>query len=609
MFKNTATQQWVVFAFEGEGGTTPGAPVTGDAANITANVRIDAGAANGVDDVNPTELEDGYYSFGITAAESNGDSIVITPVSSTANVSVIGVPGAVYTREVMRGTDGANTVVPDAAGVAPTAAEIETEVWDALQSAHVIADSMGAIATELALIDTATMRGTDGANTVVPDAAGVAATPAEVATALTDIHLDHLLAADYDPATPPGVATALLNEIIESDVGVSRFTVNALENGPSGSGASAAAIADAVWDEPTAGHVAAGSFGKTDADILADTNELQGDDVPGLIAALNDAPAAPTAAANADAVWDELITGASHNTATSAGRRLRTLQESGSVYNGQVWLDTINGTAGTTAYENGTSDNHVNLLASAKTIAAAVGLADFHIINGSTVTLAESTVNESYFGDNWNLALGSQDIAGAHFEGAAVSGIGTSTSTVGFEGCSFGTASIQKGHFDFCQFSDTVTHTLAGDYAYHNCYSGVAGAGSPTFAKTAGQAVTIEYRNWSGGITFSGLQVGDTLTVSGQMGTIDLGSPTGATVVEIRGIYKEITNVGSAVVDATGAVKGSDLIDVLTDTADIQPKVSTLNADSAAGDLGVNVDKINDVVVTGDGSTTPFDVV
>lgn len=59
-------------------------------------------------------------------------------------------------------------------------------------------------------------------------------------------------------------------------------------------------IADAVWDEGVAGHVAVGSFGKTDADVLADTNELQADDVPGLIAAL------PTAAVVADAVWDEL---------------------------------------------------------------------------------------------------------------------------------------------------------------------------------------------------------------------------------------------------------------------------------------------------------------
>ena len=53
---------------------------------------------------------------------------------------------------------------------------------------------------------------------------------AEVDTALTDIHLDHLFQTDYDPAAKPGVATALLNELVESDGGVSRFTANAIEN-------------------------------------------------------------------------------------------------------------------------------------------------------------------------------------------------------------------------------------------------------------------------------------------------------------------------------------------------------------------------------------------
>src|SRR5210317_738735 len=99
MFKNTARQKWIVFAFQDEGGTNPGEPVTGDAANITANLRLDGGAANAVDDTNPTELEDGYYAFDITAAESNADNIVICPVSSTANVNVIGVPGVVFPRE------------------------------------------------------------------------------------------------------------------------------------------------------------------------------------------------------------------------------------------------------------------------------------------------------------------------------------------------------------------------------------------------------------------------------------------------------------------------------------------------------------------------------
>ena len=61
-------------------------------------------------------------------------------------------------------------------------------------------------------------------------------------------------------------------------------------------GSSAAAVADAVWDEAAADHVAGGSFGAqagTDIDaILADTNELQTDDIPTLIGALNDLSAA-----------------------------------------------------------------------------------------------------------------------------------------------------------------------------------------------------------------------------------------------------------------------------------------------------------------------------
>jgi len=118
---------------------------------------------------------------------------------------------------------------------------------------------------------------------------------AEVDTALSDIHLDHLFATDYDPASPPGTTTALLNELIESDAGVSRFTANSLEQAPSGGGggggASASAIADAVWDELQSGHVAVGSMGEIAteiASILADT----GTAIPSQISGLNDLSAA-----------------------------------------------------------------------------------------------------------------------------------------------------------------------------------------------------------------------------------------------------------------------------------------------------------------------------
>jgi len=131
---------------------------------------------------------------------------------------------------------------------------------------------------------------------------------------LAAIHLDHLFATDYDPSSKPGTATALLNELVENDGGVSRFTVNALENGPSGSGASAESIADAVWDEAASGHTTAGTFGKYVADILEDSGELQTNQGNWLTAT---GFSTHSAADVADAVWDE--DQADHTTAGSFG--------------------------------------------------------------------------------------------------------------------------------------------------------------------------------------------------------------------------------------------------------------------------------------------------
>ena len=89
-----------------------------------------------------------------------------------------------------------------------------------------------------------TRRLTDGTNingstfTAIPwNASWDAEVESEVNDALVALHLDHLLAADYDPASKPGVSTALLNELVENDGGVARFTTNALEQGPGGGGA------------------------------------------------------------------------------------------------------------------------------------------------------------------------------------------------------------------------------------------------------------------------------------------------------------------------------------------------------------------------------------
>ena len=88
----------------------------------------------------------------------------------------------------------------------------------------------------------------------------------------------------------------------------------------------AAQIADAVWDEASTGHTDAGKAGQqiwTDVDaILTDTNELQTDNVPGLIAALPTDADVQTAAAAALTAYDAAtatdVTNATGGLATSA---------------------------------------------------------------------------------------------------------------------------------------------------------------------------------------------------------------------------------------------------------------------------------------------------
>jgi len=152
MQKNTAGK-WAVFAWT----TADGLPKTGDAAQITANMRIDGGAANAIDDTNPAELEDGYYLFDITAAEANGDNLLLCPASSTAGVQVIGVPGAVWTRpanfeKLSVDADGRVDVIK-IAGTAQTAGDLKTlidDVHDDLQNETVLIK--GYIDTEVAAI-------------------------------------------------------------------------------------------------------------------------------------------------------------------------------------------------------------------------------------------------------------------------------------------------------------------------------------------------------------------------------------------------------------------------------------------------------------------------
>lgn len=103
LYKNVASQKIAVYAYD----TAADGPKTGDAANITAQISIDGGTTAATNDTNPTELDatdaPGIYLFDMTQAETNGDLIIISPVSATADIQLE--PVIIYT------LPGANTGV------------------------------------------------------------------------------------------------------------------------------------------------------------------------------------------------------------------------------------------------------------------------------------------------------------------------------------------------------------------------------------------------------------------------------------------------------------------------------------------------------------------
>jgi hypothetical protein len=260
--------------------------------------------------------------------------------------------------------------------------------------------------------------------------------------------------------------------------------------------------------------------------------------------------------------------------------------------NASLWYDDIAANTGTTPYIDGTATNPVSTEAAIQTLLASTGLHRVTVAPGSTYTLANTHDNMLIYGDGGTLALGGQQLDETHIFDMVVSGTGTAAVEMEFNRCVIGTISVQNTHFYGCTFDGVSTLSAAGDYHVIDSQSGVAGAGSPTFALGSG-TFTVEFRRWSGGVTITGITSDDVITISGELGTVVLQGVNGT--VEISGTYKGITDsrTGSPTLNVDGAVSASDV-------AAIKAKTDSLTFTSGT-DLDANIQRVNDVLVTGDG--------
>ena len=207
---------------------------------------------------------------------------------------------------------------------------------------------------------------------------------------------------------------------------------------------------------------------------------------------------------------------------------------------GAIWVDTVNGVAGTANYINGTADNPVLTWANAKTLSASVGIKKFHIVHGSSITMDTNCDDFTFLGAEYDIDLGGQSFENTHIEEANVTGIGTSgASGAHFKGCYVTAITAGKSHFENCGFSGTNIGTSASTYIFNKCYNSAEGSVPPIldFGGALGDTHAA-FRNWQGGIEIKNLgQLGtDVFTITGA-GSITIGATCIGGTIRIVGAF------------------------------------------------------------------------
>ncbi len=216
--------------------------------------------------------------------------------------------------------------------------------------------------------------------------------------------------------------------------------------------------------------------------------------------------------------------------------------------NGQIWIDTINGIAGSTAYLNGTADNPSNNLTDALSLSGTLGIRRFHIVSGSTVDLIDNASGMVGSGENWALGLEGELVTNASVTGATITGSPNITSTgTEFIDSHFSTAvGLTPSHSVNCGFQDEVTLLAVGTYVFVNCFSEVAGTGTPVLDFAALGACYVNFRNYSGGIEIENMAAGDTMSLEGN-GQLKINANCSAGTVAIRGNFTVTDSAGGNV--------------------------------------------------------------
>ena len=230
--------------------------------------------------------------------------------------------------------------------------------------------------------------------------------------------------------------------------------------------------------------------------------------------------------------------------------------QSGLYGDGAVWIDTTNGAAGTTAYVNGTQHNPCSTLASALTVAVAVGLRKFKFANGSSVNLVSGYSAWEFVGpvNEGGLGLGVQILTDCIIKQASIGGnLAAGSDDNWFIDCVLGSLTLRgEAFFLNCQFrSDSSTELSEADkyYSFASCSSvDVTDEYGYRVFTFGASNIHASFTNWNGNLELFSLASGDKVVVTGK-GSLIVGGAGGS--VEVHGMWT-IDDQSGGLVTITG---------------------------------------------------------
>ena len=215
--------------------------------------------------------------------------------------------------------------------------------------------------------------------------------------------------------------------------------------------------------------------------------------------------------------------------------------------NGSIWLDTINGVAGTEPFTNGMADNPSLTWGDAVTLRSLVGVAKITVAQSSVVTLTATTDNFAIDGLDYLLNLNGQQVDSTTITGAVVSGIATGNGgSLLFERCKFVNATLPEVAIVGSALAGIITAGEAGTYFLDRCASAIAGVAAPVFDFGVVGSTNLNIRHYSGGIEILNMTALDTMSLEGDGQLIVNANCTGG-LVKFAGNFTITDNAGGAV--------------------------------------------------------------